>query len=484
MDYPFVNCLHPKTVTNKYTGDVLTVPCGICSACALNRSRKMSLLCSLEEQDYKYCYFVTLTYAPAFLPMLEVDKYSTFDDLSEYHLIDMCDRNSTYGTKVGVFYSDKSMNYWTMFYNKLKLSYGCIPYANVRDLQLYIKRLRFKIDKKYNEKIRYYAVSEYGPKTFRPHFHILFFFNSEALSEVFIRYSRESWPYGRFDASLSRGKCSSYVAGYVNSTCTLPEFYSCSALRPKCLHSTYFALSFYKDKKRQIYEIPVERFIRQCRVVGSEYCEFMPWRSLTSYFFPRCKEYYCKSYGELYYSYTILRRCEIVYKTKDPKEIENEIIRRVYNICTGVEEMSVDSVETDILSYFVPNMSDFCCDVEHLVQLQRSIYSELRISRHFLYFCCDDADNCYCRHNMLKRIIDFYSRRDYINLVGMYNQMLEYLEVYPDGASSLDLFYNCKMDNVKLEKLSVYKEFRSKVIDDYNKSIKHKVLNDLNKIFV
>lgn len=46
--------------------------------------------------------------------------------------------------------------------------------ANKRDLQLFFKRLR-KIHDKYNIKLKYYAVSEYGGRTNRPHYHIILF---------------------------------------------------------------------------------------------------------------------------------------------------------------------------------------------------------------------------------------------------------------------------------------------------------------------
>ncbi|MEM2002614.1 MAG: hypothetical protein QXT77_08225 [Candidatus Methanomethylicaceae archaeon] len=46
-----------------------------------------------------------------------------------------------------------------------------------RDLQLFFKRLRKYHDKKFPDAkpIKYYAVGEYGSKTFRPHYHIIMF---------------------------------------------------------------------------------------------------------------------------------------------------------------------------------------------------------------------------------------------------------------------------------------------------------------------
>ena len=56
-----------------------------------------------------------------------------------------------------------------------------IPYVCNRDLDLFLKRLRSYYP---DEKIRYYALSEYGPTSFRPHWHLLLFSNSERFSQT------------------------------------------------------------------------------------------------------------------------------------------------------------------------------------------------------------------------------------------------------------------------------------------------------------
>lgn len=59
-----------------------------------------------------------------------------------------------------------------------------IPYVCNRDLDLFLKRLRSYYP---DEKICYYAVSEYGPTSFRPHWHLLLFSNSERFSKLFLK---------------------------------------------------------------------------------------------------------------------------------------------------------------------------------------------------------------------------------------------------------------------------------------------------------
>ena len=75
------------------------------------------------------------------------------------------------------------------------------------NVQNYIKRLRkylFQQLGKY-ETLHFYAVGEYGPVHFRPHYHLLLFTNSEKVSEV-LRYCHDkSWKFGRSDFQIARG---------------------------------------------------------------------------------------------------------------------------------------------------------------------------------------------------------------------------------------------------------------------------------------
>jgi hypothetical protein len=82
---------------------------------------------------------------------------------------------------------------------------------NKRDLQLFLKRLRKKDE---TERIRYYAVGEYGEKTGRPHYHIILFNSCE-------KDVRTSWVDSRGSAigivhignvgSASIAYCTKYV---------------------------------------------------------------------------------------------------------------------------------------------------------------------------------------------------------------------------------------------------------------------------------
>ena len=76
-------CLRPvklfkKGKHGKY--GYIKVPCGKCTACRNSRAQYQTTLCKLESLDWKYCYFITLTYANEHLPMARIHQNAYFSD--------------------------------------------------------------------------------------------------------------------------------------------------------------------------------------------------------------------------------------------------------------------------------------------------------------------------------------------------------------------------------------------------------------------
>lgn len=74
-----------------------------------------------------------------------------------------------------------------------------------RDLQLFFKSLR----KSNTQKIRYYAVGEYGTRTHRPHYHVILF-NCESSSKIV-----DTWPHGFVKVGTVKPESIHYVTKYV-----------------------------------------------------------------------------------------------------------------------------------------------------------------------------------------------------------------------------------------------------------------------------
>lgn len=171
---------------------------------------------------------------------------------------------------------------------------GLLKYVNYRDYQLFAKRFRKYLFTKIGsyEKISSYVVSEYSPRTFRPHFHILFFFDSDEVAKNIRQAVYQSWKLGRVDTQLARDSAGSYVSGYLNSTVSLPGIFTdISFTKNKSRFSKLFGYESFR-KTVQTPEQAVERLSERIRFVrGNKSCEFNPPVSYISRILPRFVPY-------------------------------------------------------------------------------------------------------------------------------------------------------------------------------------------------
>lgn len=285
------HCQYRSFITNRYTGARIAVDCGQCDYCIHKRAQKASMRVKTAGSAFKYSYFVTLTYDNEHIPLFNCkvlhseyedvlgisgdihfgDEYHRYIPVSEYQ----CDDNSAlrhifFEQVQGTVPFDREikkyvpvMDNWFLSMDAIRSFIGktqavgktdypaseqygrdnLIPFLNYVDVQNYIKRLRKYLYKQLGsyETLHFYAVGEYGPVHFRPHYHILLFTNSEEASKV-LRYCHDkSWKFGRSDFQITRGGASSYVSSYVNSLSSAPLLYrSCRAFRPRSRASLGF----------------------------------------------------------------------------------------------------------------------------------------------------------------------------------------------------------------------------------------------------
>lgn len=293
------HCQHRSFITNRYTGRRIAVDCGQCDYCIHKKAQKASMRVRTAGSAFKYSYFVTLTYDNEHIPLMNCEVlHSDYEDalsisgdkvfgyerhsyipVSEYQPEDTSLLRHVFFTQVqGTVPFDReikeyvpvkdnwflSMDAIRSFIQKTKSvdnsiypaaeKYGVdnlIPFLNYVDVQNYIKRLRkylYQVLGSY-ETLHFYAVGEYGPVHFRPHYHLLLFTNSKEVSEVLRQCHDKSWKLGRSDFQLARGGASSYVASYVNSLSSAPLLYrSCRAFKPRQRAS----LGFFE--KGEVYE--------------------------------------------------------------------------------------------------------------------------------------------------------------------------------------------------------------------------------------
>lgn len=278
------HCQHRSFITNRYTGARIAVDCGQCDYCIHKRAKKASMRVKTAGSAFKYSYFVTLTYDNDHIPLMKCEVlHSDYEDalsisgdkvfgyerhsyipVSDYQPEDSSFLRHIFFTQVqGTVPFDREIKEYVPVKDNWFLSmdairsfiqktqsvdnsvypaaeqYGLgnlIPFLNYVDIQNYIKRLRkhLRLALGSYETLHFYAVGEYGPVHFRPHYHILLFTNSERIPEVLRQCHDKSWKLGRSDFQIARGGAASYVASYINSSCATPLLYrSCRAFRPR-----------------------------------------------------------------------------------------------------------------------------------------------------------------------------------------------------------------------------------------------------------
>ena len=165
-----MQCFSPYMVQNKYTNihglnKVTPVPCGQCINCKKRRSRNWVFRLEQETKVSSSVSFLTLTYADEHLP--------------------------------------KSENGFATLVKK--------------DFQLFMKKLRIECptSKKQN-RIKYFAVGEYGEKKDRPHYHAVLFNVPHQLIRDPLKIDK-TWDKGIIQLEYPRNnaKTTNYVTGYI-----------------------------------------------------------------------------------------------------------------------------------------------------------------------------------------------------------------------------------------------------------------------------
>lgn len=129
--------------------------CGQCMPCRINRKRLWKVRLMLELTQHQASSFVTLTYSKEEVPL------------------------------------DGSLR--------------------PEDMQLFLKRLRFKV---HPNKIRFFGVGEYGERNWRPHYHLALFGVSEAAT------IDEAWGKGFVHVGTLTEQSADYVVGYITKKMT------------------------------------------------------------------------------------------------------------------------------------------------------------------------------------------------------------------------------------------------------------------------
>lgn len=288
------SCLSPKRIYNKYTDETLYVPCRKCFRCRDTYSSTWSRRIENECKQHRYSLFVTLTYdndhIPLFQPLIMKDGT---------HPVWYSNRSS----ESGKFLSDSVCR--ALPPQKME-DEVCFAYPCKKDVQDWFKRLRSAIDYQLNKnktdefRLRYFIASEYGPRTFRPHYHAILWYDSEELQRHIGRLICETWQNGNTNFSLVNNSAAQYVAKYVNGDTRLPSFLRTEFTSTFHLASKHPYIGYCSSDEEALRENVLNGTYGQNLLnKNTGAIEFVPTaRNLENRFLPKCRGYRTLSHSE------------------------------------------------------------------------------------------------------------------------------------------------------------------------------------------
>lgn len=173
---------------NHYPYESLELPCGKCKGCRLSHAKQWAVRCVHEALNHDKSSFITLTFN---------EQYHG----TKRHDCRKCER-----------------------YKRTQVLCSSISLCH-RDFTLFMKRLRKRIAKHSNTKIRYFHVGEYGSQLGRPHHHAIIFgwdfpdkriWKTTKSKETIYRSPmlEEEWIYGYSSVGNLTWKSAAYCARY------------------------------------------------------------------------------------------------------------------------------------------------------------------------------------------------------------------------------------------------------------------------------
>lgn len=453
-------CLRPIKIN--VNGKLMFLPCRKCAACLNNRSSRLARLMQIEAQQREVTLFVTLTYAPEYLPMMYI---------SSAEMVTTCARNERLlyeyrDSKTDEVVTHSIYDKISLLQDKCELDGGLIPYLSKTDLQKFFKRLKYYATKSnIQDSYSYFACGEYGPQHFRPHYHILLHCSRKDL-QSFIDALHSSWKFGRIDYSLDRGKTANYISSYTTSFADIPRLYSNKEIRPFFVHTIHYGLTDYIPQTLSIIDNP-KAFVTLPFQSSDRTLEIRPWSSFSFAFFPKIPHY------------------------RELLGCAPHLLCSLYSLYSSKPEtLDMKEYTKHLMSeYLAFNDGLFNC-IERQTGItftEPSVYKTLQVSKRFLTIC--EKFNIsstyylqqiqeYYRFYESQTLKDWYTIREQLTSE---EQLLCYDDSY-DGFIDVDGFY-ISLDTIDHDYIPELEILYDHLATKYFDQIKHKEQNDANKMF-
>lgn len=415
------SCENPVRIYDKDQRKFIYVPCGKCNCCRNIKKNVWVDRLIQESQCWPYTVFFTLTFDERNLP--------TFDLLDDDCLCDVQTGECIYLSDVHESRTVSPMQRKLYIHRRKS-----IPYVTVDVVQSFVKRMRYYINNftQFTDDkpiLRYFIVSEYGPSTYRPHIHGLFFFQSKIFASRFQEALCKAWKVGSYDWSFVRDSAASYVAGYVNSVQSLPRIYLHPRIRPFIVCSKQPPIGTLQVSDEEVKEIfndgVVRRTIHDYKRMSFK--DVPLWRSLKDRIFPKIRGFDLLSHQERVTLYGVyrcskaesfedfLKWCEGQFKlwySLGCHVCENSMVSRLY------EFYKLDEVSSSPGNYYSLRNLYY---VSRRVYLQRSIF-------------------CVSLETYVRKIEDYYSNLSLSLLKSFYELQQDYVSRHRDARPLVYLY--------------------------------------------
>jgi hypothetical protein len=381
-----------------------------------------------------------------------------------------------------------------------------IPTLRYVDIQLWLKRMRINLKRKLNrlniisdEKMRYFACGEYGPTTFRPHYHILLWFNSHKALQVACETIPTTWKFGNIHTKIADSNSSYYVASYVNSNSSLPRFLQIGDAKPKHHGSRFLGQDVLSLSPEAAYEASPASIITRSLPCDGKMQDFRLTPALISRYFPKCRGYAVKDGASKLRAYRSFIEAKATFGNISLPEMAVRIADDCINATRlmmdgfekqqdedGLTDMDIDIIRnlTEDKNYYANNTAynfyrynisrEYACYVYNtdetlgkvttyfgdfisyktdrtpIRDLQKfkttdnykrycsRIYVDLLKSRHFIHFCCQGDERYETSLKVLSAIDRFYRWCDSERLKNWYNTQVEFYDAIQELTDTED----------------------------------------------
>lgn len=457
-------CEHPLRL--KINGRFQYVPCGKCNTCT---NRKASVWIQRLEDEFKchkYAYFVTLTYDEKNVPRLYLNQDP---HLGDYYLCDDSTGETFYLNDIQGF-KPSSRLYVARRKN--------IPYAKVSDVQNFLKRFRFYFQNLLlnnyvrNSTLRYFAVSEYGPSTYRPHYHLILFFSSDELSRRFREIVLKSWRFGNVNFKCCDKGTSKYVARYCNCIAALPKVYHHKSLCPFVVCSKFPAIgtlqmpSFFNA---QLFYGGYRKYLRESS--SGVFTDVPVWKCLENRLFPKVQGFADLSHSMRVTLYSVYSTCPVSGFSgfvewiknfiNDPylEYFDDHFVRYGFVNLPWLKKYLYNIFELDNVGFY-PNYSR----LKQLYYTSSRVILQSRVFGVSLDFYVGRIEEYYITKDLLK-LKEFYEYQE--NFSYVYPNSLPLLHLYPDQARLFMKFLdsNCDLSMFTDVDIAFYESFGFNLLD-------------------